>query len=233
MRIYRSFDREDTPMGEMIDLPELVTRLVESAYPELNPSQIRIGWGRTSSFATVSWTQDFKDIRIKCSIGTKHWHEAALTGLLAHELSHPAQMKKKQSERSTDLDVVERGFGPFLGVERLFAGKYEDHIILKGKDRYLGYRSIRQLLISSELLHLDTLLAQLQLIPSTKVEQKEMHHDIVIIHSRSSTTIKIDGHEFEILSRKEDPEITLLQTGQSIHVIVDDEDVGSFDSTNA
>ena len=217
-------------MGDTIDLPDLVTRIVESAYPELNSSQIRINWEQTSSFATVSWTQDFKDIRIKCSNGTRNWHEAVLTGLLAHELSHPAQLKKKQSERSTDLDAVERGFGPFLGVERLFAGKYEDHIIKKGKDRYLGYRSIQQLLTSSELINLDTLLAQLKLIPGTRVEQKEMYHDIVIMHSTTNTTIKIDGHEFEIQSGKEDPKITLLQKGKFIHVIIDGDDVGSFDS---
>lgn len=217
-------------MSDAIDLSELVIRIVESAYPELNPRQIRISWGRISSFAIVSWTHDFKDIRIKCSNETKHWHESVLTGLLAHELSHPAQAKKHQSERSTDLDAVERGFGTFLAVERLFAGKYEDHIIRKGRDRYLGYRSIRQLLTSSELMHLDTLLAQLKLIPGPKTEMKKIHHDIEILHSATSTTIKIDGHEFEVQSRMEDPKIALLHKGQSIHVIVNDDDVGFFDS---
>ena len=216
-------------MGEMIDLTQLATRLVDTAYPELNPNQIKIAWGRTSSFATVSWTHDFKDIRIRCSNETKSWHEAALTGLLSHELSHPAQMKNTQSERSTDLDAVERGFGPFLGVERLFAGKYEDHIIRKGKDRYLGYRSIRQLLTDSEVIHLDALLAELRLIPSEKMEKQSMYHDMVIMHSSTKTTVRIDGRDFELPLKKEDPEITILQKGKSNHVIVDGEDVGSFD----
>ncbi|MGY5858973.1 MAG: hypothetical protein RTU63_06365 [Candidatus Thorarchaeota archaeon] len=218
-------------MGEMIDLSQLVTRLVQTAYPELDPNHIRIDWGRTSSFATVSWTHDFKDIRIRCSNETKSWHEAALTGLVSHELSHPAQMKKTQSERSTDLDAIERGFGPFLGVERLFAGKYEDHLIRKGKDRYLGYRSIRQLLTESEVIHLDALLSQLRLVPSSNIEKQSMYHDVVIMHSSTGTTIQIDGHEFELSLKKEDPDVTILQKGRFIHVIVDGEDVGSFENS--
>ena len=218
-------------MSETIDLAQLVTRLVVTAYPELNPNNISTGWGRTSSFATVSWTDDFKDIRIRCNNETKRWHEAALIGLLSHELSHPAQMKNIQSERTTDLDAVERGFGPFLGVERLFAGKYEDHIVRKGKDRYLGYRSIRQLLTRSEVIHLDTLLSELKLVPSSKIEKPSMYHDVAIIHSSINTTIKIDGHEFELPLKKENPEISILKKGNRIHVIIDGEDVGSFESS--
>ena len=201
----------------MIDLSKLISRLVENAYPELNQSQIKVQWGRSSSFATVSWTHDFKDVRIRCSNETKTWHEAALTGLLSHELSHPAQQKKRQSERSTDLDAIERGFGPYLGVERLLAGKYEDHIIRKGKDRYLGYRSVRQLLNHDELKHLDALLTQLRLVPSKKMESKIAHHDIVIIHTTTDTTIRVDGHEFKVALQREDAEVRtcLLYTSPS------------------
>lgn len=220
-------------MSEKIELSELVHRLVEIAYPELIQSNIKIQWGRTSSFATISWSQDSKDIRIRCSNETKQWHEAALTGLLAHELSHPAQGKTNQSERGTDLDAVERGFGPYLGVERLFAGKYEDHIVRKGKDRYLGYRSIRKLLDENELIHLDALLTQLKLVPSRKTERRtEHHHDTVIIHSANKTTIQIDGHEFEIALRKEDPEVRTVVRKNTTFVIVDDEEVGSFNGPN-
>lgn len=219
-------------MGDKIDLSELVQRLVENAYPELVSSHIGIHWGRTSSFATISWTHDFKDIRLRCSNETKQWHEAALTGLLAHELSHPAQYNTHQSERSTDLDAVDRGFGPYLCVERLVAGKYEDHIIRKGKDRYLGYRSIRILLNENELMHLDGLLTQLRLVPSRKVVQKIAYHDTVIIHSAANTTIQIDGHEFKIAVRKEDPEIRIVVRENTTYVIVDDEEVGYFNSIN-
>lgn len=219
-------------MIEKIELSELVHRLVEIAYPELIQSNIKIQWGQTSSFATISWSQESKDIRIRCGNETRHWHEAALTGLLAHELSHPAQGKTNQSERGTDLDAVERGFGPYLGVERLLAGKYEDHIVRRGKDRYLGYRSIRKLLNENELTHLNALLTQLKLVPSRKIEHKTVHHDIVIIHSVDRTTIQIDGHKFEIALRKEDPEVRTVVRENTTFVIVDDEEVGFFNGSN-
>lgn len=219
-------------MSEKIELSELVYRLVEIAYPELIQSNIKIQWGRTSSFATISWSQDTKDIRIRCSNETRHWHEAALTGLLAHELSHPAQSKTNQSERGTDLDAVGRGFGPYLGLERLFAGKYEDHIIRRGKDRYLGYRSIRNLLNENEMTHLNALLTQLKLVPSMITERQNVHHDTVIIHSANKTTIQIDGHKFEIALRKEDPEVRTVVRENTTFVIVDDEEVGFFNNSN-
>jgi len=219
-------------MSEKIELSELVHRLVEIAYPELIQNNIKIQWGRTSSFATISWSQDTKDIRIRCSNETKQWHEAALTGLLAHELSHPAQLKTNQSERDTDLDAVGRGFGPYLGVERLFAGKYEDHIIRRGKDRYLGYRSIRNLLNENEMTHLNALLTQLKLVPSMKLEHKNIHHDTVIIHSANRTTIQIEGYEFEIALQKEDSEVRTIVIENTTFVIVDDEKVGFFNNSN-
>lgn len=219
-------------MSEKIELSELVHRLVESAYPELIQSNIKIQWGRTSSFATISWSQDTKDIRIRCSNEIRHWHEAPLTGLLAHELSHPAQCKTNQSERGTDLDTVERGFGPYLGVERLLAGKYEDHIVRSGKDRYLGYRSIRELLNENELIHLNALLTQLKLVPNRKTEYQNIHHDTVIIHSANRTTIQVDGHEFEIALRKENPDVRTVVKENITFVIVDDEEVGFFNNSN-
>ena len=220
-------------MGEIIDLPKLVTRLVDTAYPELKQSQIIIQWGRSSSFAAISWTHDFEVVNIRCSNETRDWHESALTGLLSHELSHPAQQKKHQSERSTDLDAIERGFGPYLCVERLFAGKYDDHLIRKGKDRYLGYRSIRQLLKETELKHLDALLTQLRLVPSRNVEQKKVHHDIIIIHTTFDTTIQVAGHEFKVALQKCDVDVRLIVKENTTHVVIDDEEVGYFnDPTN-
>ena len=217
-------------MDEMIDLSKLVTRIVKIAYPELDQSNVRVQWGRSSSFATISWTHDFKDIRIKCSNETRTWHESALTGLLAHELSHPAQQKDNQSERSTDLDAIERGFGPYLGVERLLAGKYDDHVIRKGKDRYLGYGSIRQLLNENELKHLDALLTQMRLIPSRKKEQKKVHHDTVIIHTTTDTIIQVDGHEFRAAPQNEEAEVRIIVKENTTHVMIDDEEVGYFNS---
>jgi hypothetical protein len=215
-------------MDVNIDLPQLVSRIVETAYPELKQSRIKAQWGRSSSFATISWTQDLKDIRIRCSLETIEWHEAALTGLLAHELSHPAQGRKTQSERSTDLDAIERGFGPYLGTERLLAGKYDDHLIRRGKDRYLGYKTIRKQLDDNELKHLDALLKQIRLVPSRKVSKKEVHHDIVIIHSSRNTTIRVDGHEFILPLQNEDMEVRIVVKDSTTYVMVDNDEVGYF-----
>ena len=212
-------------MNEVLDLTALLTRLIDVAYPELSANQIRIGWGRISSFATISWNQDFKDIRIKCSRETKTWHEAPLIGLLSHELSHPVHKGKSGSEERTDLDVIERGLGTYLGVERLFTGKYEDHIIRKGRDRYLGYRSIRNLLSDTELKHLDTLLKQLRLIPQQMIASPPKHHDILIVNSSTNTIIEISGYTFE-LPFIDNPDVTIVERESSTHVLVNGEDIG-------
>ncbi|MGY5872379.1 MAG: hypothetical protein RTV72_09050 [Candidatus Thorarchaeota archaeon] len=220
-------------MDENSELSELVQRIVKIGYPELITSNIKIQWGRTSSFATVSWTQDYKNIQIRCNKETKDWHEAALTGLLSHELSHPAQRTNSQSERSTDLDAISRGFGPYLGVERLITGKCEDHIIKRGKDRYLGYRSIRSNVNENELIHLDALLQELRLVPQRQVPRKRIHHDIVIIHSDKGTKIHIDGHEFNIPIPEIDSEIWTAERGDTTVLFVGDKEVESFVSNQS
>jgi hypothetical protein len=218
-------------MDKNSELSELVQRIVEVGYPELITSSIKIQWGRTSSFATVSWTQDYRNVQIRCNKETKNWHEAALTGLLSHELSHPAQRTNSQSEKSTDLDAISRGFGPYLGVERLITGKYEDHMIKNGKDRYLGYRSIRSNVNEDELIHLDTLLQELRLVPQRHTPQKRAHHDIVIIHSDKRTKIHINGHEFDIPILEVDSEVWTAERGNTTVLFVGEEEVGTFVSS--
>jgi len=229
MLIYQYYCWEDIPMIEMEDLSSLVTRLVEVAYPEFDRDQITIKWKKMVSFATITWNQDLKDIRIKCSNETKKWHEAAIIGLLAHELSHPAQKGISQSELGTDLDAINRGFGPYLGVERLLAGKYEDHTIRNGKDRYLGYRTIRNQLLDTELKHLDILLTQLRLIPQKMMNEPLVYHDFVIVNSSTNTFIKIYGYNFE-LPLLEDPNVKFVQKGLSTHVLVNGEDIGIIEN---
>ena len=58
------------------------------------------------------------------------------------------------------------------------------------------------------------------------------HHDTVIIHSANRTTIQIDGHEFEIALRKEDPEVRTAVREGTTFVIVDGEEVGFFNGSN-
>jgi len=57
--------------------------------------------------------------------------------------------------------VIARGLGCFLAIERAFTRKYADHIIGNGKDRYLGYESIRKLLTSGQVTQLDILMSDL------------------------------------------------------------------------
>ena len=130
-------------MSNDIDVSALVDVLISSAYPELRNSNMSVSWGKTSSFAQIQWSDSKDDISIRINTKVKEWHEAGVTGLISHELSHPAQRGGGLSELKTDRDAISRGFGPYLAVERLFAGKYEDHVVRRGKDRYLGYRSIR------------------------------------------------------------------------------------------
>ena len=65
----------------------------------------------------------------------------------------------------TDLDAIERGLAPYLAIERLYAEKYEDHLLHRGKDKYLGYRTVRQKMTNLEVAHLDAMLEELSLIP--------------------------------------------------------------------
>jgi hypothetical protein len=216
-------------MTKIIDIKELTQRLIDISYPELGEKLLKIEWGSGSSFATISWSTETEKIEIKCNRETQRWPEAAITGLLAHELSHPAQHKKKQSESSTDFDALERGFGPYLCVERLFAGKYEDHIINRGKDRYLGYRTIRGLLNEIELNHLDKLLIQLHLIPSKETQPQKITHDIVIRQMSEQTMILVGGHEFLLDRLVLEPVVQTVTRENTTHVIVNKTEVGTFE----
>jgi len=72
----------------------------------------------------------------------------------------------------------------------------------------------------------------LKLVPSMKAALQNVHHDTVIIHSANRTTIQIEGHEFEIAQRKEDPEVRTVVRENTTFVIVDDEEVGFFNNSN-
>ena len=210
------------------DLQELIRLLVEEAYPELRGSDIDVRWRRTSFFGTVSWTSLPGTIRIACNTQTKKWHEAALLGLLSHELSHPAQSNHSTTERSTDIDVIERGLGPYLAAERATTGKHEDYIISRGRDRYLGYRTIRGHLLGPELTQLDALLREMRLVPSRKAGRDMLNHDVSIRHSNRQTDISIDGNMFTVMGDAKDPKIELIAQQGVTSVYVDGREVGSY-----
>jgi hypothetical protein len=142
---------------------QVVKRLLAYSYRELQDYKIDIMLGRTRAYAEVHWNQQDKSAEIRINKAIKKWRDPELIGLLSHEMSHIVQ--PESTEESTDFDVIKRGLGVYLAIERLAAGKYNDHILRKPKDRYLGYSTIRHTLRIEERRDLDCLLSKLSIIP--------------------------------------------------------------------
>ena len=217
-----------TELPEVPDISTMVEVLILSAYTELQKSNMSVSWGKTSSFAQIQWGVSKDEISIRVNNNVKTWHEAGITGLLSHELSHPAQRGGGLSELKTDRDAISRGFGPYLAIERLFAGKYEDHVIRRGKDRYLGYRSIRAQLTHLESQQLDTLLSEIALVPTKHPSPITMIHDIAMFDKESKTTLTIEGHQFLLPQGIQNPDIKLVERNYITYVYADEILVGEF-----
>jgi hypothetical protein len=215
-------------VSEVPDISRLVKVLISSAYPELQQSNMSVSWGKTSSFAQIQWGDSKDEITIRINKTVKTWHEAGITGLISHELSHPAQQVGGLNELKTDEDAISRGFGPYLAVERLFAGKYDDHLIRRGKDRYLGYRSIRAQLTKLESQQLDVLLSEIGLIPTKTPDKVSMNHDIAVFDNENRTTITIEGHRFILPKGIRNPDIKLVERNYVTYVYADEVLVGEF-----
>lgn len=203
------------------ELRSLGGRLVRTAYPEFRESEVAVSYGRTSAFASVTWRDRDESIEIVCNDDVKEWPEAAVLGLLAHELSHPAQESSNASEEGTDLDVLRRGLGLYLAVERLHASKYEDHLVRKGRDRYIGYRTIRKSLSQTESNQLDRLLSDLRLIPGKGPAVKKRVHDMVRRTSEKKTILLVDGYELTLDDTASCASIELSQAGPDLVITVD------------
>ncbi len=210
------------------DVYALVEVLISTAYPELQQSNMSVSWGKTSSFAQIQWSDSKDDISVRVNNKVKEWHEAGVTGLISHELSHPAQKGGGLSELKTDRDAISRGFGPYLAVERLFAGKYEDHVIRRGKDKYIGYRSIRSQLTHLESQQLDTLLSEIGLVPTKLPSLVTMSHDIVMFDKQRKTTLTVEGHQFLLPPGIQNPDIKLIERNYVTYVYADEILVGEF-----
>jgi hypothetical protein len=217
-------------MGMKRGLQELVEQIIEIAYPELAGCNIVSKWGRTSCFATVSWTSDRKNLEIYCNSKTKKWHEAALYGLLSHELSHPVQGVSDRPENDADIDVIRRGLGPYLAVERATSGKYEDYIIKKGKDRYLGYRSIRKYLSGEELSQLDALLREMRLIPHKNERHQLPHNDLAMFKTEKSTMISIAGHTITMDRIVDISQIEIITKDSISRVYLDGDEILNYNA---
>jgi hypothetical protein len=206
---------------QQLELENLVERLLSASYAELRSSTVNAYYDASAAFASVRWEPNLKRIDVVCNRETEAWHEAARTGLIAHELSHPAQKSSGISEKETDIDVIDRKLGLYLAVERLHAGKYEDHLIRRGKDRYLGYRTIRGLLSEEELSQLDQLLADMRFIPRKCRAIEGRIHDVVRFHRRGVMQLAIEGRDLEIENVNPSAEVLVLDNEDAISVLVD------------
>lgn len=215
-------------MNDAQDITALIEILVSLAYPELRHSRISISWGKITSFAQIQWSQSMDRISIRINNEVKSWHEAGITGLISHELSHPSQKGRSTNESGTDNNVISRGLGPYLAIERLFAGKYNDHIIGSGRDRYLGYRSIRNQLTSLETQQLNTLLTKIQLAPAKPRSSIWRSHDTVVFNNEHRTTIAIEGHQFSLPENLQNLDIKLVERNNIAYIYADEILIGEF-----
>jgi len=137
--------------------------LMSKAYADIKDRNVHIEWGRTGANAVLVASQNKSD-KIRCNRVVRDWPESALFGLLSHELSHIALGVSFHSELQADEDVIARGLGPYLAIERVFTNKYSDYIMRNGEDKYLGYESIKKLLKTYEVHHLDILMSDLAIL---------------------------------------------------------------------
>lgn len=216
-------------MPATIDINDIIRTLVSFAYPELQKKQVVASWGKTSSLGQVRWSDDGNEINIRINKSVRRWHEAGITGLLSHELSHPAQSGSGLKEKRTDEDVITRGLGTYLAVERILAGKYEDHIVSRGKDRYLGYRTIRELLTIQEIQNLDILMSEMRLKPAQPIKPTMVPHDSVLFEKEGKTAIFIDGYQFVLPDGLQDPDIKIVNRDGIVLVYADEILMGQYE----
>ena len=215
-------------MSRVLDIYALADNLVFYAYPEFIKSNLLVTWGRTSSFAQIRWDETKVKISIRVNNDVKTWHESGILGLISHELSHPAQARGGRSELTTDRDSIRRGLGPYLAIERLYTGKYEDHVIRRGKDRYLGYKSIRSQLTELEVQQVDSLLSEVGIIPSRQMYVRKTTHDTLIHEEPKRAIVIVEGHRFILPPTIKEPDIRIVERNSTTYVYADEVLVGEF-----
>jgi len=202
------------------DIKELGQRLVAHAYPEFEGRDFTINTGNLRSYGQVRWS-DTGGIHITCHQDVIRWPEPAIIGLLAHEISHPA--KGSSSEEGTDRDVINRGLGHYLAVERAFVNKYEDHRISRGRDRYLGFQSVKELLNNHEHRIMGSLLEDFKILPSRNAAKYRLLHDMAIHDAVGHFILMIDGQSIRVEGASSDSDIKLLFRDEVLYVYVDDD----------
>jgi hypothetical protein len=141
---------------------DIIFTLMSKAYTDIKDRTVHIIWARKGVNAAIVWSKDKMDV-IRCNRAVTDWPEPAIIGLLSHELSHVALGADLHGELQADEDVIARGLGQYLAIERTLTRKYTDQILKDGEDRYLGYLSIRKLLKSREVKELDSLMSDLRM----------------------------------------------------------------------
>jgi hypothetical protein len=207
-------------------LTNLVDRLVHHAYQELTSMDFRVSWAKLHSYAEVHWSDEKNPIIIKCDSSVTDWHDAAITGLLAHELSHPAQESHRIGENQTDNDVIRRGLGVFLAFERAISGRYNDNIVNRGRDRYLGYESIRGQLDHYQKKQLDRLMEWRRV----KAIEPKLVHDSVIVTRSGGLVLSIGGYIFKNASISPQADIKFVIRDSRTYVYADDTLIGQLDA---
>ncbi|MHA1939376.1 MAG: hypothetical protein ACXABV_10675 [Candidatus Thorarchaeota archaeon] len=202
------------------DIKELGHRLVVHAYPEFDSRDFTINTGNLRSYGQVRWG-DVGGIQITCHQDVIRWPEPVLIGLLAHEISHPAE--GSSSEEGTDRDVIDRGLGHYLAVERAFVNKYDDHSISRGKDRYLGFQSVRKLLNGHEERIMENLLEDFRILPSKETTKFRLLHDTAIHDGIGHSILMIEGQSIRVEGARPNSDIKLLFRDEILYVFVDDE----------
>jgi hypothetical protein len=136
---------------------DYIFTLMSNEYTDIKDRTVHILWAREGANAVIVWSKDKTDT-IRCNIAVAEWPEPAILGLLSHELSHISLGTDIHDELQADEDVIARGLGHYLAIERAFTNKYSDHVLRGGKDRYLGYTTIRKRLKSRKIKQLDKLI---------------------------------------------------------------------------
>lgn len=209
-------------------LKEYIRTLLRYAYKEIGDADIHIEWGKTHSFAVVIWQEGSSPL-IRCNRSVRKWTEPALFGLLSHELSHIVLGSKSHSECQTDVNVIKRGLGPYLAVERIFADKYRDHVIQKGRDRYLGYDSIRSLLTKHEERQLDVLMTDIGILPK-KGKIDLIMHDYTFHQIGDMFHIVVNGQSFCLDGIPDIGDIKFINEGTSVQIVYKNRIIGQFEN---
>ncbi|MFX1602359.1 MAG: hypothetical protein ACFFCK_02675, partial [Promethearchaeota archaeon] len=117
----------------------------------------------------------------------------------------------------------------YLAVERALTGKYDDHILCGGRDRYLGYSTIRSLLNSRESRNLDRLLEDFRLIPSKfQREDLDILHDTIAFDDRRATTVVVEGRLLLLPPVRSDADIRILVRKNNAIIYADEVEIGRF-----